>query len=143
MISVQDILMATTNPKIKVEIVVKNSIPSWIINSKNLWKYMICDGVSNVVFNNNDTATIYVSCVYMDRSSIMEKTIKDIQSVCISEFTIKILDHTGIPIISFNSSKALDYIDEYTADKRISSMSFKLVDNKVELSVYLYDRMQL
>ena len=143
MISVQDILMATTNPDIKVEVVVGRSIPSSEINNKDLWKQMICDGVTNVVFNDDNSLTIYVSCIYVDKNSVTDKTIVNLKSICSSQFRIKFLDYAGVPIMGFDSSVALNHIDEYTANKRISSMSFKLVDNKVELSVYLYDRMKL
>lgn len=143
MISVQDIMMATTNPKIKVEVVVSRSIPSFEINNKDLWKQMICDGITNVVFNDDNSLTIYVSCVYVDKNSVQDKTIADLKSICSSGFRIKILDYAGVPIMGFDSSVVLNYIDEYTANKRISSMSFKFVDNKAELSVYLYDRMEL
>ena len=143
MISVQDILMATTNPDIKVEVVVNKSIPSSEINNKDLWKQMICDLITNVVFNDDNSLTIYVSCIYVDKNSVTDKTIADLKSISSSGFRIKILDHAGVPIMGFDSSIILNYIDEYTADKRISSMIFKLVDNKVELSVYLYDRMEL
>ena len=143
MISVQDILMATTNPDIKVEVVVNKSIPSSEINNKDLWKQMICDMITNVVFNDNNSLTIYVSCIYVDKNSVTDKTIADLKSICSSGFRINILDYAGVPIMGFDSSIILNYIDEYTADKRISSMIFKLVDNKVELSVYLYDRMEL
>lgn len=144
MISVQDILMATTNPNIKVEVVVNKSIPSSEINNKDLWKQMICNMITNVVFNDDNSLTIYVACTYVDdKNSVTDKTIADLKSICSSGFRIKILDHAGVPIMGFDSSIILNYIDEYTADKRISSMIFKLVDNKVELSVYLYDRMEL
>ena len=144
MISVQDILMATTNPDIKVEIVVNRSIPSSEINNKDLWKQMICDGITNVVFNDDNSLTIYVSCIYVDKkNNVTDMTIVNLKSICSPQFRIKILDYAGVPIMGFDSSVVLDHIDEYTADKRISSMIFKLVDNKVELSVYLYDRIEL
>ena len=143
MISVQDILMATTNSDIKVEVVINRSIPSFEINNKDLWKQMICDGITNVVFNDDNSPTIYVTCIYVDKNSVTDKTIDDLKSICRSEFRIKILDYAGVPIMGFDSSVVLNHIDEYTADKRISSMIFKLVDNKVELSVYLYDRIEL
>ena len=141
MISVQDILMATTNPDIKMEVVVNKSIPSSEINSKDIWKQMICDWIT--VFNDDNSPTICVSCVYVDKSSVTDRTIADLKSICSSSFRIKILDYAGVPIMGFDTSLVLNHIDEYTANKRISSMIFKLVDNKVELSVYLYDRIEL
>lgn len=143
MISVQDILMATTNPDIKVEVVVDKSIPSSEINNKDLWKQMICNGITNVVFNDDNSLTIYVACIHVDKNSVTDRTIADLKSIYGSQFRIKILDYAGVPIMGFDSSVVLNHIDEYTANKRISSMIFKLVDNKVELSVYLYDRMEL
>lgn len=143
MISVQDILMSANYPDIKVEVVVNGSIPSSEINNKDLWKQMSCNGITNVVFNDDNSLTIYVSCIYVDKNRIQDKTIADLKSICSSGFRIKILDYVGVPIMGFDSSVVLNHIDEYTADKRICSMIFKLVDNKAELSVYLYDRMKL
>ena len=143
MISVRDLLMATTNPSMKVEIIIKGSIPgARLISPEDLWSDIICDGITNVVFCDG-TATIYTSCVYVKKEEITKMTIKDLKDICKSSFDIKILDNLGYPVMGFTSSYFLDYIDEDTASKRISSFTFKVTDkDTVELTVYLYDRLR-